>query len=150
MQKLSKKIAAFTAVAALGASSLVFAAETRGARHFRRNGALMQVLTDSQKAQAKTIFQQARETAKPVREQLMENRKALRTAVQSGNTDQIQKLSSAEGSEIGQIMAIHDSAFSKVYQTLSPEQKQKLAELRQARQQARHARRHEGVTKRAS
>ena len=89
MQVLSKKFAAFTAVAALGASSLVFAAETHNPRHFRRNGALMQVLNDSQKAQAKTVFQQARESAKPIRQQLMETRKSLRAAVQSGNTDQI-------------------------------------------------------------
>jgi len=150
MQVLSKKFAALTAVAALGASSLVFAAEAQNPRHFRRGGALMQVLNDSQKAQAKTVFQQARESAKPIRQQLMETRKSMRAAVQSGNTDQIQKLSATEGNEIGQLMAVRSSAFSKVYQTLSPEQKQKLSELQQARRQAWHARHHEAVTKSAS
>ena len=150
MQMLSKKFAALTAAAALGASSLVFAAETQGPRHFRRDGALMQVLTDSQKAQAKTVFQQARETAKPIRQQLMENRKSLQAAVQSGNTDQIQKLSAMEGSEIGQLMAIHSTAFSKVYQSLNPDQKQKLSELQQARRDAWRARRHEAAAKSAS
>lgn len=148
MQILSKKFAAITAVAALGASSLVFAAE--GPRHFHRGGALMQVLTDSQKAQAKTIFQQARQTAKPIRQQLMANRKSLQAAVQSGNTAQIQKLSVAEGSEIGQLMAIHSSAFSQVYQNLNLEQKQKLAELQQARREAWKARHHEAAAKSAS
>src|SRR5215469_7149182 len=38
-------------------------------------------LTDAQKAQAKTIFSQARETAKPVRMELRNNRQALRAAV---------------------------------------------------------------------
>jgi len=150
MQILSKKFAAFTAVAALGASSLVFAAETHNLRHFRRNGALMQVLNDTQKAQAKTVFQQARESAKPIRQQLMETRKSLKAAVQSGNTDQIQKLSATEGNEIGQLMAVRSSAFSKVYQTLSPDQKQKLSELQQARREAWKARRHEAVSKSAS
>ncbi len=150
MKVLSKKFAAITAVAALGASGLIFAAETQVRRHFHHNGALMQVLTDSQKAQAKTIFQQARQTAQPVRQELMQNRKSLQAAVQSGNTDQIQKLSAAEGSEVGQLMAIHSSAFSKVYQTLSPEQKQKLTELQQARREAWKSRRHEAAAKSAS
>jgi len=151
MQVFSKKLAAFTAVAALGASSLVFAAETQGPRHHaRRNGALMQVLTDSQKAQAKTVFQQARATAKPIREQMKANRKSLQAAVQAGNTDQIQALSKVEGNEIAQLMAIRSTAYSKVYQTLSPEQKQKLGELQQARREAWRAHRHEAVTKSAS
>jgi len=53
MQVLSKKFAAFAAVAALGAGSLVFAAETHNPRHFRRDGALMQVLNDSQRRKPK-------------------------------------------------------------------------------------------------
>jgi Spy/CpxP family protein refolding chaperone len=138
MQIVSKKFAAITAVAALGAASFVFAAETQGPRHFRRDGALMQVLTDAQKAQAKGVFQQARQSAKPVRQQLMQTRQSLRAAVQAGNTSQIQQLSATEGNEIGQLRAIHSSAFSKVYQTLTPDQKQKLTELEQARHQ-RHA-----------
>jgi len=80
----------------------------------------------------------------------METRKSMRAAVQSGNTDQIGKLSATEGNEIGQLMAVRSSAFSKVYQTLSPEQKQKLSELQQARREARHARHHEAATKSAS
>jgi Spy/CpxP family protein refolding chaperone len=150
MEILNKKLAAVAATVALGASSLVFAAETKPQRHFRRNEALMQVLTDSQKAQAKGVFQQARESAKPIRQQMMENRKALRAAIESGSTDQIRKLSAAEGAELGQLMAIRGSAVSKVYQTLSPEQKQKVAELQQARRQAWHARRHEATAKSAS
>ena len=150
MKIVSKKFAAFTAVAALGASSLIFAAETRGPRHHHRGGALMQVLSDSQKAQAKGVFEQARQTAKPVRQQLMATRKSLRAAMQAGNTDQIKQLSATEGNEMGQLMAIRSSAFSKVYQTLSPEQKQKLAEIQQARAQARHTRRHEAAAKSAS
>ena len=150
MQSFNKKLAAFTAVAALGASSLVFAAENQVQRHFHRNGALMQVLTDSQKAQAKAVFQEARQSAQPVRQQLIETRKEMRQAVQAGDTAKIQQLSATEGSEIGQMMAIRNSAFSKVYQTLSPEQKSKLAELESARRDAGKARRHQAMTKSAS
>jgi Spy/CpxP family protein refolding chaperone len=149
MQFTRKKFAAVTAVAAMSVASLAFAAETHGGRNFHRHGALMQVLTDSQKTQAKSVFQQARQAAKPVREQLMTTRKSLRAAVEAGNTAQIQQLSASEGQEIGQLMAIRSSAFSKVYQTLSPDQKAKLAEIQQARAQARHAR-HPGAAKSAS
>jgi len=138
MQIVSKKIAALTAVAALGAASFAFAAEMQSIRHFHRGGVLMQVMTDSQKAQAKSIFQQARQSAKPVRQQLMETRKSLRAAIQSGNTDQINQLSATEGNELGQLMAVRSSAFSKVYQTLTADQKQKLSELEQARHQRHH------------
>lgn len=140
MQIVSKKWAAVTALAAMSVAGVAFGAETQG-RHFRRHSALMQVLTDSQKPQARSVFEQARESSKPVREQLKATRQSLRAAVQSGNASEIQQLSATEGHEIGQLMAIRSSAFSKVYQTLSADQKAKLAEMQQARAQARHARR---------
>lgn len=149
MQIVSKKIAALAAAATMSVATLAFGAEAQG-RNFHRHSALMQVLTDSQKTQAKGVFQQARETAKPVREQLMATRKSLRAAVQAGDTSQIQKLSATEGQEIGQLMAIRGSAFSKVYQTLSADQKAKLAELQQARAQERHSRRHSAAGQKAS
>jgi Spy/CpxP family protein refolding chaperone len=138
MQSISKKFAAFTAVAVFGAASFAMA-QAQGPRHSRRNGALMQVLTDSQKAQAKSVFQAARQSAQPIHQQLMQTRQSLRAAVQSGNTSQIQQLSATEGNEMGQLMAIRSSAFSQVYQTLSADQKQQLTQLEQARHQRRHA-----------
>ena len=137
MQILSKKVAAFAAVAALGVAGFAFAAPAQGRRHFGRGGELMQVLTDAQKVQAKAVFQEARQSAQPIRQQLMETRKSLRAAIQSGDTNQIHQLSATEGSQMGQLMAIRSTAFSKVYQTLTPEQKQKLTELQQERRQHR-------------
>jgi Spy/CpxP family protein refolding chaperone len=149
MQIANTKWAALAAAATMSVASFAFGAETQG-RSFHRHSAIMQVLTDSQKAQAKGVFQQARETAKPIHEQMMATRKSLRAAVQSGDAQQIQQLSAAEGQEIGQMMAIRSSAFSKVYQTLSADQKAKLAEIQQARAQARHARRHDAAGQKAS
>jgi len=149
MQIANKKWAALAAAATLSVASFAFGAETHG-RNFHRHGALMQVLTDSQKTQAMSVFQQARETAKPVHEQLMATRKSLRAAVHAGDAKQIQQLSATEGQDIGQLMAIRGSAFSKVYQTLSADQKAKLAEIQQARAQARHARRHDAAGQKAS
>jgi Spy/CpxP family protein refolding chaperone len=140
MNPLRNKFAAWTAVAALGAASL-FAAETSpagGHRHGR--GAFLSSelnLTPAQQAQAKSIFQEARQSGQPIRQQLKQTRQSLWAAVQSNNTAQIQQLASTEGSEIGQLAAVRGTAMAKVYQILTPDQQQKLAALRQAR----HARR---------
>jgi Spy/CpxP family protein refolding chaperone len=140
--QFTRKFAAWTAVAALGAAGL-FAAENPQARQHGggRFGHFMSELnlTDAQKAQAKSIFQGARQSAQPVRQQLMETRKSLRAAIKANDTAQIQQLSATEGNEIGQLAAIRGSAFAKVYQTLTPDQKQKADAL----EQARHAR-HQG------
>jgi len=144
--KLSKKIAAWTAVAALGAASL-FAAQTDGTSHFRgrghgRMGAFLSNylnLTDAQKTQAQSIFQTAKESGQPVRQQLQQTRQALRAAIQSGDSAQIQQLSTTEGGQVGQLTAIRSSAMAKVYQILTPDQQQKFAQLHQARKAARQS-----------
>ena len=141
--QFNRKFAAWTAVAALGAAGL-FAAETSQARQWHghgRAGHFMSELnlTDDQKAQAKSIFQSARQSGQPIRQQLMETRKSLRAAIKANDTAQIQQLSATEGSELGQLAAIRGSAMASVYQTLTPDQKQKVDAL----EKARHAR-HQG------
>ncbi len=142
MQSLTKKFAAFSAVAVLGTASLVFAAQSprhhaRGAD--RMGGALASVLTDAQKPQAKSIFQEARQSAQPIRQQLMETRKSLRAAIQANDTAQIQQLSATEGNEMRQLKAVHSAAFAKVYQMLTPDQQQKLTALQQSKHPRHHA-----------
>jgi periplasmic protein CpxP/Spy len=88
-------------------------------------------LTDAQKAQARTIFGQARETAKPVRDQLRQNREALRAAVKAGQSAEIDQLSAARGNLMGKMLAIHSEAAAKFYQTLTPEQRAKADQLHQ-------------------
>ncbi len=143
MKLFRHKIAAWTAVAALGAASL-FAAQTTPAQfHGRGHGRMGAFLsnylnlTDAQKTQAQSIFQDARQSAQPVRQQLQQTRQSLRTAVQANDTAQIQQLSATEGGQIGQLTAIRSSAMAKVYQILTPDQQQKLAQLQQARKAAR-------------
>ncbi|MBV9772236.1 MAG: hypothetical protein JOZ32_21870, partial [Bryobacterales bacterium] len=89
--------------------------------------------------QAKSIFHSARESAQPIRQQLRQTRQSLRAAIQANNAAEIQQLASAEGSEVGQLTAIRSTAFAKVYQTLTPDQQQKMAALQQARKARRHA-----------
>jgi len=144
MLSLKNKFAAWTAIAALGASSLLAAETTAsgGHRHGRHGAFLSNYLslTDAQQAQAKSIFGAARQSSQPVRQQLQQTRQSLRAAVQSNNASQIQQLASTEGGEVGQLAAIRSTAMAKVYQILTPDQQQKLASLREARKAARQAR----------
>src|SRR5271154_4947806 len=124
MKTSRNKFAAWTAIAVLGATSL-FAAETSpdGGRGHGRRGAFLSTylnLTADQQAQEKSIFQGARETAGPLRQQLRQTRQSLRAAVQANNTAQMQQLAQTEGSELGQLMAIRSTAMAKVYQLLTP------------------------------
>jgi Spy/CpxP family protein refolding chaperone len=159
MSTFRTTFAAWTAAAALGAASL-FAATTPSANapavhhlHARmgghgRMGAFLSAylnLTPAQQAQQKTIFQSARESAKPIRHQLWQTRQELRTAVQANNPAQIQQLARMEGSEVGQLAAIRGTAMAKAYQILTPAQQQELAKLREAHKAAREAHRGAGA-----
>ena len=145
MSTFRTKFAAWTAVATLGAASL-FAAQTTpaagGHRHGRMGAFLSSYLnlTPAQQAQQKSIFQEARQSAMPVRQQLKQTRQSLRAAIQSNNTAQIQQLATSEGSQVGQLAAIRGEAMAKAYQILTPDQQQQLAKLQQSRQAARQAR----------
>ena len=143
MSSLRNKLAACTAIAALGAVSL-FAAETSATnnhQHGHRGAFLSSYLnlTPAQQTQAKSIFESARQSSQPVRQQLKQTRQSFRSAVQANNVAQIQQLAAQEGSEIGQLAAVRGQAMAKVYQILTPEQQQKMAQLRQAHRAARQA-----------
>jgi len=152
MSTLRTKLAACTAVAALGAVSL-FAAETSPAagpaahRHGHRGAFLSAYLnlTPAQKAQQKTIFANARQSSTAVRQQLRQTRQELRAAIQADNTAQIQQLAKAEGSEVGQLAAVRGEAMAQAYQILTPQQKQELAKLREARKAAWQSHRRGGT-----
>jgi Spy/CpxP family protein refolding chaperone len=139
MKLTPTKLVAFTAITAFSAAGLFAQAQLshrhgQGEHRFQHTMAALN-LTDAQKAQAKAAFQEARQSSQPIRRQLMETRKSLQAAVEAGNQEQIQQLSATEGNEIGQLTALRSAAFAKVVQTLTPDQKAKLAALEQARQQ---------------
>ena len=94
-------------------------------------------LTDAQKSEMKSIFQEARQSAQPVRQQLKQTRESLNAAVKAGNSDQIQQLAATEGTEIGQLAAIRASAHAKMFKMLTPDQQQKLSTLQAARHSSR-------------
>ena len=102
-------------------------------------------LTDAQKQQAKTIFQETRERTKPIRAELRQNREALNAAIKADNRSEIQKLSKANGELVGRMMVAHNEAKAKFYSMLTPEQRataQKLhAEFRHRMEARREQRR---------
>jgi Spy/CpxP family protein refolding chaperone len=87
-------------------------------------------LTEDQKQQAKSIWQAARESSRPVAQQLRQSRMALRDAAKSGRPDaEIDQLSANVGNLAGQMAAVRAKAFGKFYALLTPEQRAKADQM---------------------
>ena len=114
----------FAAVAAL-AVGMAFAQTPSPAPRAKVRPRALQALnlTDAQKQQAKTIFQQTRLTAQPLAQELKQNHRALQAAVKAGNDSEIQQLATARGQILGQVAAIHAQALAKFYGNLTPDQR---------------------------
>jgi len=144
----------FTKLAAFGclAAGVAFA-QTVGASGAARRpaaqGALRQRimknldLSTGQKAQAKTIFEQAKAAAVPVRTQLQEARQALQAAVKA-NSNQIPALSAKTGEIQGQLLTIRNQAIAQIYALLTPDQKTKLDQIQEKLQRRLQQRRPAG------
>lgn len=131
----------FATVAAMAAGTAVAQtpaapAQPRPGKMWAKQGAvrgrmLRQLdLTDAQKQQARTIFQQAKQNAEPLVKQLRENREALTAAVKANDTAKIHSLSAQQGHLQGQLLGIRNDAQAKFYAGLTPEQKAKADEMR--------------------
>ncbi len=82
-------------------------------------------LTPTQKQQAETIFGNAREKARPIRQEIQQNREALHAAMKANDTAKIEHLSTQQGNLMGKATAIRTQAMAKFYATLTPEQRMK-------------------------
>jgi Spy/CpxP family protein refolding chaperone len=91
-------------------------------------------LTESQKAQAKAIFQDVRQSTQALRDQMQQTRQALSAAVKQNNASQIQQLSIAAGNLQGQLLSIRSAGMAKFYALLTPDQQ---AQVDQAQQRLR-------------
>ena len=128
----------FVSLSIIGAMAAVMAfAQTNAPApaHFRSPVArqLMKELNLSatQKQQAKTIFQNTRQQAQPLAQQLKQNRQSLNAAVQSGNSAQIQQISTAMGTLQGQLLAIRSNGRAQFFALLTPDQKSTAAAFQQ-------------------
>jgi Spy/CpxP family protein refolding chaperone len=86
-------------------------------------------LTPAQKEHAKTIFQQASVAAKPVRDQLRQNREAMAAAVKADNQAQIAQLSATRGKLMGEITTTRSEAMARFYHELTPAQRAKADQI---------------------
>jgi Spy/CpxP family protein refolding chaperone len=86
-------------------------------------------LTPAQKQQADTIFGNAREKARPIRQEIQQNREALHAAMKANNTAQIERLSTQQGNLMGKALAIRTESMAKFYATLTPEQRMKADQM---------------------
>jgi periplasmic protein CpxP/Spy len=88
-------------------------------------------LTDSQKQQARAIFEQTRETLKPVRAQLQKNAEAMRAARQTNDAAQIRSLAAQQGTLRGDVLAAQSDSQARFRSILTPEQQAKLDQMRE-------------------
>lgn len=133
MKLIPKRLLACTGALTLGAFEL-FAAGNVPNRSATQNRFLSQVetvlsMTPAQKDQAQMAFDEAKQAAQPVRQQLKETNQSLKAAIRSDNMDQIQRLSTAEGQEIGRLVTIRNTAVAKIYNSLTPDQRVKAEAL---------------------
>ncbi|MFB3829392.1 MAG: Spy/CpxP family protein refolding chaperone [Bryobacteraceae bacterium] len=123
-------------VAAALAAGMLFAQTPAPAPHPGRAGHLERMaqflnLTPQQREQVKAIFEQARQSAAPIQQQLKQGRESIANAAKSGNDAAVDSAANAQGVLMGQLIATHAKAMGKVYQLLTPEQKQKADQMRQ-------------------
>ena len=129
-------LAAGLAIAQTTAAPQAGAARGKGVRAMVQKRMLKALnLTDTQKQQAKTILQSARQTAQPLAQQLKQDRAALTAAVEAGDSAKIQELSTEMGSLRGNVLGVRSLAMAKFYALLTPDQKTKAEEFRQKAQQ---------------
>ncbi len=88
-------------------------------------------LNATQKQQAKTIFQAAKQAAQPLAQQLKQDRAALTAAIEAGDSAKIQQLSTEMGGLRGNVLAARSQAMAKFYALLTPDQKTKAEQFRQ-------------------
>ena len=100
-------------------------------------------LTEAQKQYARDLFQQGRQEAKPITEELRKNRTELAAAVKANNTAAIQQLTERQGVLRGQLASLRAKRMAWFYAQLTPEQRAKAEAAFQARKdRAGHTRQH--------
>ena len=86
-------------------------------------------LTPAQQATATTLFTNAATTASGLRSQMKNARQSLKAAVQNNDTATIGSASNTIGGLVAQMISAEATAKAAFYQTLTPDQQSKLAQL---------------------
>ncbi|MGA2181718.1 MAG: Spy/CpxP family protein refolding chaperone [Bryobacteraceae bacterium] len=84
-------------------------------------------LSDAQRQQAKSIFQDLRAQAQPIRTQLQQARLALVNAAVAGKSaDELNQLAQAQATQFAQLAVLRAQAMQKLYVILTPAQQQQF------------------------
>jgi Spy/CpxP family protein refolding chaperone len=144
---IKKKVLSVFAAGVLAAGMIFAAGQGPGGHHGMMGGKRLDFmatalnLTDAQKETAKGIFNDAKTSAQPIRDQLKQSHEAMAAAIKAGKSEaELTQLATQEGTLVGQLAAIRAKAFSSFYAQLTPDQKAKADQLHQdmkARQQNR-------------
>jgi Spy/CpxP family protein refolding chaperone len=86
-------------------------------------------LTDTQKTQAKAIFEDTRTAAQPVMDDLKSLHDQMATAVKANNTATIDSLSLQVGKDAATLAALRMKGLARFYAILTPEQQAKAEKL---------------------
>ena len=86
-------------------------------------------LTADQQTQVKSILKEAREQNKAIALKLRAERQALKSAVESGSHQQIDRILTDNAQMNAQAEASYVKAMSKVYALLTPDQKTKFDQM---------------------
>ena len=87
-------------------------------------------LTDEQKESVKKITEEAKEKNKTAAEAVIEARKALREAVEKGDEEAVRKAATELGKALGDQAVLKVQTMASIKKVLTPEQLQKLEELK--------------------
>jgi Spy/CpxP family protein refolding chaperone len=100
-------------------------------------------LTDAQKAEIRAIYQNARQANQSLHDQLRTIHEQELAAIKAGKSDaELQSLANSAGPLMAQLHASNLIAQAKAYKVLTPEQREKLEQLRsQTRERVQQRRR---------
>lgn len=91
-------------------------------------------VTDAQREQVKTLFEEQRESMKGLREAMRENRKAVREAINKGaSADDIRALANKQGESVAAMIVARAEMRQKMASVLTEDQMKQLQELRDKR-----------------
>ena len=133
MRNLSKSIFT-TAAAALVAGGILLAQgpHAGGPGGHQNFLATYLNLTDAQKAQLKTISDNAKQTSEPLRQTLKQQEQAVEDAIKAGKSPtEIEQLANAEGPTLGQLAAVKASMNAQLFAILTPDQQQKMSTMQE-------------------
>jgi Spy/CpxP family protein refolding chaperone len=88
-------------------------------------------LSEAQKSHSRETYRGAWQNARPVMEQLRENRKAMSEAIKANDMGKIRQLAATQGDLTGQLTALRAESQARFYQILTPEQRAKMVMIEQ-------------------